>query len=66
MDGIRNILIAREKMWQNWQTCEAGLLRKREAVTRLQATGRTEKIPQAELEIKGIFFKMDLVSGDVL
>jgi len=52
LDGIRNILSAREKMWQNWQTSEQGLLRKRENVTRLQATGRTEKIPGAELEIK--------------
>jgi len=52
LDGVKNVLSAREKMWQNWQASEASLLRKREAVTRLQATGRTEKIPAAELEIK--------------
>ena len=68
-------------MWQNWQSSEQTLLKKRETITRvrpphqtpyaylttkpnskmsffihqfqLQATGRTEKIPGAELEIKG-------------
>jgi len=52
LDGIKNILEARQKMWQNWQSSEQGLMKKRDTVTRLQATGRTEKIPGAELEIK--------------
>jgi len=52
LDGVKGLLQAREKMWQNWQGSEQTLLKKREAITRLQATGRTEKIPSAELEIK--------------
>jgi sorting nexin-1/2 len=52
LDGVRSLLSAREKMWQNWQSSEQTLLKKRETITRLQATGRTEKIPGAELEIK--------------
>ena len=35
LDGVKNVLSAREKMWQNWQASEASLLRKREAVTRV-------------------------------
>ena len=35
LDGVKNVLTAREKMWQNWQASEASLLRKREAVTRV-------------------------------
>ena len=35
MDGVKGLLQAREKMWQNWQGSEQTLLKKREAITRV-------------------------------
>jgi len=46
---VRSLLSAREKMWQNWQSSEQTLLKKRETITRVRQPHQT---PYAYLTTK--------------
>lgn len=44
----------REKTFHNWQTAQTNLAKKREQEAKLKSTGKTEKLPQVEQEIKDV------------
>ena len=42
------------KLFHAWQSAQATLLKKRESETKMKATGKTEKLPDLEREIKDV------------
>lgn len=44
----------RIKVYQNWQSAQATLTKKREALVKLELAGKQEKIPPAQEEVKEV------------
>lgn len=44
----------RYKVYQNWQSAQATLTKKREALVKLELAGKQEKIPPAQEEVKEV------------
>ena len=52
------------KLFHAWQSAQATLLKKRESETKMKATGKTEKLPDLEREIKDVrisFFRKKFI-----
>jgi sorting nexin-1/2 len=50
--GIKVCLQQRVKAFHAWQSAQSTLLKKRESETKMKASGKTEKLPEIEKEIK--------------
>ncbi|XP_065837190.1 sorting nexin-2-like [Oscarella lobularis] len=57
--GIKICFNQRVKLFHAWQSAQATLLKKRESETKMKATGKTEKLPDLEREIKDWEDKVD-------
>merc|ERR1711879_210161 len=51
MRAVKDSFGQRSKLWHDWQTVESNLLKKRETESRMQLSGRTEKVPVVKAEI---------------
>ena len=45
------------KVYQNWQSAQATLTKKREILVKLELAGKQEKIPPAQEEVKEVRFE---------
>lgn len=61
---IKEVLMIRVKSWQNWQTNEQTLQRKKESEAKLQAAGRSDKIAQVQAEIKDMEVRVESSKKD--
>ncbi len=51
MKAVKDSFYQRTKTWHDWQSVESQLLKKREMESRMQLSGRTEKVPVLKAEI---------------
>jgi len=51
---IKEVFMVRVKSWQNWQTAEQNLQRKKETEAKMQASGKTDKISQIQADIRDL------------
>uniref|UniRef100_A0A914WPB1 PX domain-containing protein n=1 Tax=Plectus sambesii TaxID=2011161 RepID=A0A914WPB1_9BILA len=49
--AVKEVFYERVKAWQNWQTAQQNLTKKRELKTRMELSGKTDKLPQAKQEV---------------
>jgi sorting nexin-1/2 len=52
--GLQEVFQERVKTYKTWKDAEAMLTKKREAKVKLELARKTDKVPQAEEEIKEV------------
>lgn len=52
--SLQTCFSLRDKAYNTWQSAEKSLANKKELEQKLQTTGKTEKIPQVQQEIKDV------------
>ena len=60
MRAVKDSFGQRSKLWHDWQSVESNLLKKRETESRMQLTGRTEKVPMIKADIAQVL-NFDLI-----
>lgn len=51
---LQEVFHERVKIWQNWQTAQQTLVKKREIKTRHELAGKSDKIPAAKKEVQEV------------
>lgn len=58
--AVKGVFNERVKCWQKWQDNQRDLNKKREAKTRFELAGRTDKLPAAKAEVIEVRLKISV------
>lgn len=52
--GLQAVFQQRAKVWNNWQSSQATLTKKREALVKLELAGKSDKVAPMQEEVKEV------------